>query len=140
MRRWKGSGSWMVAGDCFDVSSLAEEKLVDVDASSSKTISPMKPVVLSALTNRVVSGEASPVPVVKMVPVVPVEPLVHLPVVVRPVSVQALISVLPVESQEEGGGEELVHIGYDDAVVVPNEAEAEEEEEEGVLVDVSPRR
>ena len=55
MRRWKGSGSWMVAGDCFDVSSLAEEKLVDVDASSSKTISPMKPVVLSALTNHIIS-------------------------------------------------------------------------------------
>ena len=134
MRRWKGSGSWMVAGDCFDVSSLAEEKLVDMDASSSKTILP------TTLTNRVVSREASPVPVVQMVPVVPVEPLVHLPVAVWPVSVQALISMLLVESQEEGGGEELVHIGYEDVVVVPNEAEAEEEEEEGVLVDVSPRR
>ena len=33
-----------------------------------------------------------------------------------------------------------MHIGYEDAVVVPNEAEAEEEEEEGVLVDVSPCR
>ena len=39
----------------IDVSSLAEEKLVEVDASSSKTISPMEPVVLSALTNRIVS-------------------------------------------------------------------------------------
>ena len=39
----------------IDVSSLAEEKLVDVDTSSSKTISPMEPVVLSALTNHVVS-------------------------------------------------------------------------------------
>ena len=53
---------------------------------------------------------------VQMVPVVPIEPLVHLPVVVRPVSVQALISVLLVESQEEGGGEELVHIGYEDGL------------------------
>ena len=39
----------------INVSSLAEEKLVDMDASSSKTISPMEPIVLSALTNRVVS-------------------------------------------------------------------------------------
>ena len=112
----------------IDVSSLAEEKLVDVD------------VVLSALTSHIVSREASPVPVVQMVPVVPVEPLVHLPVAVQPVSVQAPVSMLPFESREEGGGEELVHIGYEDAVVVSNEAEAEEEEEEGVFVDVSPRR
>ena len=86
----------------IDVSSLAEEKLVDVDASSSKTISPMEPVVLSALTSRVVSREALPFPMVQMVPVVPIEPLVHLPVAVQPVSVQAPISVLLVESQEEG--------------------------------------
>ena len=39
----------------IDVSSLAEEKLVDVDASSSKTILPMEPVMLSALTNHIVS-------------------------------------------------------------------------------------
>ena len=39
----------------IDISSLAEEKLVDMDASSSKTISPMEPIVLSALTNHVVS-------------------------------------------------------------------------------------
>ena len=127
----------------IDVSSITEEKLVDVDASSSKTISPMEPVVLSALTSRVVSREASPIPVVQMAPSapsVPVEPLVHLPVAVRPVSVQAPVAVPDeVESREEGGGEELVHVGYEDAVVVPNEAEEEEEEEEGVLVDVSPR-
>ena len=70
----------------IDVSPPAEEKLVDVDASSSKTILPMEPVMLSALTSHVISREASPVPVVQIVPVVPVEPPVHLPVVVQPVS------------------------------------------------------
>lgn len=151
-------------------SSITEEKLVDVDVdtSSSRTISPMEPVVLSVGTSRVVSREASPVPV-------NVEPLVHLPVAVRPVAQLPIVApvsildlneaVVPVESQEEGG-EELVHVGYEDAIVVPEEKgtgaeaeaeeeeekeeeteeeaepeeeEEEEEEEEGVLVDVSPR-
>jgi len=127
----------------IDVSTETEEKLVDVDASSSRTISPMEPVVLSTVVppSRVVSREASPVPAVPVV-----EPLVHLPVAVRPV-VQAPVVFAPdldevvgpaAESVEGREEEELVHVAYEDAVVVPvrgNEAE----EEEGVLVDVSPR-
>jgi hypothetical protein len=159
----------------IDVTSMGEEKLVDVDASSSsKTISPIEPVVLSAVHSRVVSREASPIPAVQTPP--PVEPLVHLPVVqmqknlkasvhapvevFAPVSVSVLDKALAVaaaesvampvmaavESREEEEGGELVHVAYEDAVVVlrgekGDDAahEEEEEEEEGVLVDVSPR-
>ncbi|KIJ92437.1 hypothetical protein K443DRAFT_436159 [Laccaria amethystina LaAM-08-1] len=161
----------------IDVTSTGEEKLVDVDASSSsKTISPIEPVVLSAVPSRVVSREASPIPVVQTPP--PVEPLVHLPVVqmqknlkasvhapvevFAPVSVSVLDKALAVaaaesvampvmaavESREEEEGGELVHVAYEDAVVVlrgekgdeaAHEEEEEDEEEEGVLVDVSPR-